>query len=177
MATREQSFMRPGTGVQSVSVLDPSKMNNWGRPADQGHLQLPAQLLPEGMPDSYGDFGSGSLVSDANMAPDGGGGFFSGLKEGGWTNAASAVADIGQVGLGIYSAMEQSKMNEFMKSYYGEEMARTRTDFGNVARSSNEALASRQQRVLSAQGDTTGTDVNREGVAAYMDEWGAQESF
>jgi hypothetical protein len=82
-----------------------------------------------------------------------------------------------QVGLGVFNALEQSKMDKFMRGYYGDLMDMQRTDFANAAKSTNTELAGRRERVLSSQGQTTGTPGNAAGVADYMKQWGVSESF
>lgn len=98
-------------------------------------------------------------------------------KEGGWIKYGNFGLDAARVGLGVYNALEQSKMNKFMRGYYGDQMALQKTDFANAAKSTNEALAARQGRILSAQGKITGTEENRAGVASYMDQWGVKETI
>ena len=97
-------------------------------------------------------------------------------KEGGWMEGAGLAISALQAGTGIYSAIQQAKMNDFMKSYYKDQMNLMRTDFANSARSANEALAGKQERILSAQGVATGSEEMEQGVAAHMAKWGAKET-
>lgn len=134
-----------------------------------------------GNPTQQLDFGTGfgadpssfNLKTDADgFSPD------TGLpdKKGGWVGKAGLALGAVNAGIGIWGALEQSKMNDFMRSYYGDHIAIQRADFANAAKSTNEALTSKRERVLSAQGTTTGTDANKAGVADYMNQWGMQES-
>lgn len=195
----EYSFMDPNykvnSGVAPVSVLSSTKL---GQNNGFSNIQTPSAIeVPElGNTLSSGlDTFTGGDVAGMNTGGDEGG-FFSGFgglinsafgdtttaadgttkTSGAWTNAASAAASIGQVALGAYSAMEQSKMNDFMKGYYSDQMDLQKTDFSNAAKSANEALSAKQGRILSAQGKTTGTAANEQGVASYMDTWGSQET-
>lgn len=100
-------------------------------------------------------------------------------KLGGWSdkNGLGGMAlGAAEVGLGVYNALEQSKMNKFMRSYYGDQMDMMQADYTNNARSANEALSSRQQRIMSAQGIDPNSAEGKQGVAGYMDQWGAQET-
>lgn len=97
-------------------------------------------------------------------------------KQGGWMQGANLAIGALQAGTGIYSAIQQAKMNDFMKSYYKDQMNLMKTDFANSARSANEALAGKQQRTLSAQGYATDSEEMQQGVAAHMAKWGAKET-
>lgn len=97
-------------------------------------------------------------------------------KQGGWVQGANMAISALQSGTGIYSALQQAKMNDFMKSYYKDQMNLMKTDFANSARSANEALAGKQQRILSAQGYATDSEEMQQGVAAHMAKWGAKET-
>ena len=94
-----------------------------------------------------------------------------------WTKGAGIAADIGGIGLGIYNAMETSKMNDFMRGYYGDQMDMQRTDFANMARSTNEEMASREQRRMSARGQLAGSAESEASIGAHMDQWGAEETY
>jgi len=98
------------------------------------------------------------------------------FAEGKWATNAKLGLGAAQVGLGIYNAMEQSKMNKFMQSYYNTQMDLMKTDFSNAAKSSNEALHSREQRRLSAQGHDIDSQEMEQGVANTMARWGAKET-
>lgn len=98
------------------------------------------------------------------------------FAEGKWATNAKLGLGAAQVGLGIYNAMQQTKMNKFMQSYYNTQMDLMKTDFSNAARSSNEALHSREQRVLSAQGHDINSQEMQQGVADKMSRWGAKET-
>ena len=113
-------------------------------------------------------WGGGANTSAAPTAPP---------VEGAWTKPAGFALGVAQVGLGTYTAMEQAKMNKFMRGYYGNEMARMGADFSNNAKSANENLAGRQERLLSARGIVAGSEESKAGVADYMKQWGAKETF
>ncbi|MCK5663634.1 MAG: hypothetical protein KAI17_09110 [Thiotrichaceae bacterium] len=126
---------------------------------------------PAGQNYASGDFtlggGSQDLSSSMGGAP--------GVK-GAWTDKASFGLGVAQVGLGAFNAYEQSKMNDFMRGYYGDQIALQTQDFSNNARSTNEALSSREERRLDARGIVAGSDESQAGVADYMNTWGVSET-
>jgi len=97
--------------------------------------------------------------------------------QGKWVQGAQLGLGALQIGAGIYSAVQQSKMNEFMRSYYKDQMSLQRADYTNTARAANEALAGKQERILSARGYATDSPEMQQGVSNYMSKWGAKETF
>lgn len=97
-------------------------------------------------------------------------------KLGAWTKGAGMAVDVAQVGLGIYNAMEQSKMNKFMKSYYGDQMDLMKADYTNNARSANQALSWQRQQIDSAAGINPNSAEGQKMNADYMAQWGAKET-
>jgi len=99
-------------------------------------------------------------------------------KAGGWLDYGNFGLDFAKVGLGVYGALEQAKMNKFMQGYYGDQMDMQRADFENAAKSTNTELAAREARRIDAMGGPTfGSDENKAQVDAYMSKWGVRESF
>lgn len=94
--------------------------------------------------------------------------------EGKWMNRANMALTAAQVGTSIYGAVQQAKMNKFMQSYYQDSMDRANADFTNTVQAANESLSSKRERQLSAQGVATGSQEMQQGVASYMDQWGAK---
>lgn len=112
------------------------------------------------------------------LRTDGGTMGYDGLPkaEGSWIKGAKLGLSAVQTGMGIYSAINQAKMNKFMQSYYKDQMNLMKTDFTNTAKAANEALAGKQERLLSAQGYSMGSQEMTQGVADHMAKWGAKES-
>lgn len=134
-----------------------------------------------------GQYGGSTLSVGSGVNMDFGSsdysGMFGGTSDkkvgGGWLdkNGKGGMAlGAAQVGLGVYNAMQQTKMNKFMKKYYGNQMALEKADFTNSARSTNEALTRRRERQLSAQGIRVGSDESKQQVGSYMDKWGVDET-
>ena len=96
--------------------------------------------------------------------------------EGNWVQGAKMGLSAIQTGMGIYSAINQSKINKFMQSYYKDQMNLMKTDFTNTAKAANESLAGKQERLLSAQGYAMGSEEMQQGVAGHMAKWGAKET-
>ena len=96
---------------------------------------------------------------------------------GDWMDGIGTGLKVAQVGLGVYSALEQAKMNNFMRGYYGDQMNMQRADFANAAKSTNEQMAQRQQNKLSAQGFSFNSAENKAGTEDYMKQWGVKETF
>jgi hypothetical protein len=94
---------------------------------------------------------------------------------GGWTSGVGTASQIANVGLGIYSALEQSKMNQFMRGYYGNEMARNKADFNNNVTSTNAALDKQARTSASQNGFAFGTAGNNAAAADAMSKWGVQK--
>jgi hypothetical protein len=82
-----------------------------------------------------------------------------------------------QVALGAFNAFDQAKMNDFMKGYYGNQMALQKTDFANAAKSTNTAMSEREGRRLDATGIGYDTAANKAGRDNYMKDWGVQTTF
>lgn len=118
------------------------------------------------------DGGLGKNIEIGGVMPEGQGlgGWMDPQGKGGLALGAAGI------GLGVYNALEQAKMNKFMREeYYGPQMDLERTDFQNAARGTNEALSGRRERQLSAQGVVG--DESKAAVGAYMDQWGVDETF
>lgn len=98
-------------------------------------------------------------------------------KEGAWTSGVGMALDVAGVGLDVYNALEQSKMNKFMRSYYGDQMDMQKTDFANAAKGTNEALAGRARTRASAAGHSFDSAENKAQTSSYMDQWGMQETY
>jgi len=168
-----------------------AKMDEWGGVVGMPTVQAPSAFNSGNFnltgsntpaPVNLNNFGLNQepvagLNINGSSAP---GGMPAAAGNGGWMdkNGKGGMAlGVAQVGLGVYNAMEQAKMNKFMRGYYGDQMAMQKTDFSNAAKSTNEALSARQGRILSAQGTTTGTAANQAGVNDYMKQWGVNEKF
>lgn len=168
-----------------------SNLSNWESPRGTGiqHIQSPLDTWNFGvkqaptLSSAQHAANLSALESDRGIGVDsvpdiasktGGTG---GLPEmlGKWKTPVEMGVGIAQAGVGIYNAMEQSKMNDFMKSYYKGQEALQKSDYANAARSANEALSSRYGRQLDAQGITGAAHDQQQ--AAYMDKWGADTSF
>lgn len=93
-----------------------------------------------------------------------------------WMDGTKTILDVAKVGMGIYSALDQSKMNKFMRGYYGDQMALQTADFANNAKSTNASLEQRAQNKLSAQGFSFDSAENKAGTADYMKQWGVKET-
>lgn len=98
-------------------------------------------------------------------------------KEGSWIEPAQIGLGAAKIGLGVYNALEQAKMNKFMRGYYGDMMDMQRTDFSNAAKSTNESLAARARTRASAAGHTFDSTENKEMTSDYMKQWGVKETF
>jgi hypothetical protein len=105
-------------------------------------------------------------------SPEAQGGWFDMKGKGGMALGAA------QVGLGVYSAINQEKQNDFMRGYYGNQMALQKTDFMNSADDLNRRNSEREGRRLEAsKGIMYGTTANDAGRADYMKNWGVKNSF
>lgn len=164
-------FMSPTNRPGTAPLVSPNFMNpQFGAPAQTG--------TPQPIQSSVGlDFGTGQQggfgevggpMSATTGAP---------AAQGGWMQKGKFGMEVAGTALGVYNALEQSKMNKFMQGYYGDQMDLQRTDFANAARSTNAELAARQERILSARGVATGSEESKAGVASHMDQWGVQENF
>jgi len=96
--------------------------------------------------------------------------------KGGWMDGLNTAVGVAQVGLGVYNAMQQAKVNKFMQKYYGDKMALEKADFANAAHSTNEALTRRRERQLDSQGIAAGSNASKQQVGDYMKKWGVQET-
>jgi len=95
-----------------------------------------------------------------------------------WIEPGKLALGFAQVGLGVKTALDQERMNKFMRSYYGDQMEMQKTDFANVAKSTNNELQAREARRLDAMGGPAiGSQENQDAVAKYMEQWGVKESF
>lgn len=115
-----------------------------------------------GQPDVAANFSDSSVLPDIN---------------GDWMDGAKIGLGVAEVGLGVWNALEQSKMNKFMRGYYGDQMKMQRADFANNAKSANQSLEQQQKTALSAQGFGFDSAENKAGTASHMDKWGVKETF
>jgi len=128
---------------------------------------------------SYGDF-TGTPAMTQPLTPANGPTFQNAAKQGpvlggGWMEGAGLGLQAANVGLGIYSALEQSKMNKFMRGYYGNEMARNKVDFNNNVTSTNAALEKQARTSASQNGFAFGSTENQAATAEAMNKWGVQK--
>ena len=170
--------LRSGTAAENMDM----QMPNFATPKIEGseRLNTPTFMDPGFAPESpmqvpgsaplsvMGDF-TGSEQPAYSSIGDG-------AVAGGWMEKGKFGLGVAQVGLGVYNALEQSKMNKFMKSYYGDQVALQTADFQNNARSTNEALTRRRERQLDSQGVVAGGAESSRQVGDYMKEWGVQET-
>ena len=177
------SPMKPTTGLQVPRIGD----MNWGMSTQNTQQIGPANFLTPAAANSSTAINTGVDFNTIFNNKPGGGFEQNGYpmssydkqlpgKEGGWIQPAQIGLGVARIGLDTYNAINQSKMNKFMQSYYGDQMELMKTDFANAARGANEALSSKQGRVLAASGVAAGTDAHRQGVADYMAQWGAKET-
>lgn len=106
---------------------------------------------------------SGSLAAPTPPIPEVGGS---------WLEKGKLGLGAAQVGLGIYNALEQSKMNKFMKGYYGDQLEMQEKDFQNTVKSTNEGLSTRAGNKMSMLGYGVNSDEYKAGVADQMTKWG-----
>lgn len=176
----DKKFSLSGTdefgGAWTMDKATPSPVNfkNFGlqKPASPSALNFGNFSLTEPGGTGFGETGfdptGGAATKSNSLFPN---------MEGKWMEAGEFGLGVAKVGLGIYSALEQSKMNKFMRGYYGDQIALQKADFANNARSTNEALSERQARRLSARGaGPIGSAANQAGVNQYMDKWGVDET-
>jgi len=170
-----EDFAAPG--INSIGVGDMRGWNaaNYQSPAVSNNMALPGMQTHPGTDFgnptlNYSNFslGDNKLKIGEDKLPG---------AEGGWMKNAEFGLGVAKVGLDVYNAMEQSKMNKFMKSYYSDQMDMMKTDFTNAAKGANEALSSREERRLSAQGYAIGSEGMQQGVANTMARWGAKETL
>jgi hypothetical protein len=132
-----------------------------GAGADTGGFMANANIGQNGY-----NLGTPSLNTEGVKTPDMGGGWMSDIGTG---------LKVAQVGLGVYNAMEQSKMNDFMKGYYGNEMARNKVDFNNAVDDANSRRELRAENKASAAGFAFGSDESKNRIASDMSQWGAKK--
>jgi hypothetical protein len=94
-----------------------------------------------------------------------------------WMDGANIGLGFAKVGLDVYNALEQSKMNKFMKGYYGDMMDMQKSTFENEAKITNASIAQREQNKQSAAGNAFGTAASDAAVAATLDKWGVKGTF
>ena len=95
-------------------------------------------------------------------------------KVGGWTQFGEFGLKGAEIGLGIFNALEQRKVNKFMQGYYEDRMAMDKQDFNNSVTAANAAMSGQQARLADALGKgVVGTAANNAAIAGYMDQWGA----
>jgi len=105
-------------------------------------------------------------------------GFKDGMPEdkGAGMNLWGKGLQVAEIGLGVWNAAEQHKMNKFMRGYYGDQIELQSADFSNNARSTNEALEGRKTRQLDATGVDMSSDSGKRMVADHMNKYGVDES-
>ena len=94
-----------------------------------------------------------------------------------WTQGVGIAKDVAGIGLGVWNALETSKMNKFMKSYYGDQMDMARENFKSSARDYNQGLEWREKVRASAAGEEEGSDLMNERVNTAKEKYGASETF
>jgi hypothetical protein len=155
----------------------PSAMDSFGL-GETGRFSTPDNKFGSHLSLISGQHADAGLSEFGKSLGSGLGGSSMPGKQGGWLQYGDLALGVAQVGLDIWGGLEQSKMNKFMRGYYGDQMDMQRTDFANSAKSTNEALAGREARRLSAMGmGYVGTPENDQKVAEYMQKWGVQENF
>lgn len=152
-------------GAQSLG-LPTSNLSSWAIPQQQS-------AFPSMVPVTTGmNTGVGPTIDRAAGLPGAQGDWFDMKGKGGMLLGSA------QVGLGAYSAYNQEKQNDFMRGYYNNQMALQKTDFMNAAKTTNNELAAREGRRLSAsQGLAYDSAANQAGRADYMKNWGVKETF
>jgi len=176
--TNKQSMIR-----WNLPIYQQNDMSQWGGVAPM--TSIPSNIAaPQAPPPSAYAASTPSLSTNTGFGED----FMSPVKdpasitkppsvEGAWVKPAQIGLGVAQVGLGVYNALEQSKMNKFMRGYYGDQMDLQRADFTNNARSTNEALEARARTRASAAGHSFDSAENKAAVSSYMDQWGVKETF
>ena len=177
MANYGQSFLpnqeimidTESLGLEPLNMRMPT---NYGTQIPSLSLGTPALNAPGS---SFMDAGynpTAGLELDTPGLPEAQGGWFDMKGKGGMLLGSA------QVGLGAYSAYNQEKQNDFMRGYYNNQMALQKTDFMNAAKTTNNELAAREGRRLSAsQGLAYDSAANQAGRAEYMKNWGVKETF
>ena len=180
-----------------AGYADPNMMNNWGVPKIEMPNSLtnfklkgstkPSLLSSDGMNTNIqGDNTFLGKYSDPNYQLGGGTAppTMPGLNDGktpemggAWMKGANLALGGAQAGLGVWNALEQQKMNKFMRGYYGDQMNLQRSDFGNNAKMTNANLEQRERNRLSAAGYGFDSTENKQGTADYMSQWGVKETF
>lgn len=97
--------------------------------------------------------------------------------EGNWLDYGQFGLGVANVGLGVWGALEASKMNSFMRDYYSGQEDLQRADFANAARSTNQSISDREMMRQSAAGNRFGSGASENAVSASMDKWGVDETF
>ena len=118
--------------------------------------------------ENNGRRGYGSQGTGLDTSPD---------VKGEWLGKADFGLGVAEVGLGVWNAFEQRKMNKFMRGYYGDQMDLQRADFGNAAHTANLDLEARERSRQSGQGHTFDSDENKAAVKAFMQDNRLQETF
>lgn len=161
-------YANPTGKLPGLSIAGNS-LESWNLPA--------TDTAASGLSSSLSIGGPSTELSGIN--PD----FASGAKTPGmpemggkWTAAAGIGLQFGKLGLDVYNALEQSKMNKFMKGYYGDQMDLQQADFTNNAKSVNASLEQREQNKASAAGYALNSSAMKTQVGNYMDKWGVQET-
>lgn len=150
--------------VGKSPVAGPIPMMNWGNPSAPVAGPVVGLDTPSFNPGLVPNAGSSIGASTPELG-------------GGWTSKAGLALSAVSAGVGVANAIDGIKMNKFMRGYYGDQMKLQRADFGNAAKSTNTELAARQERILGAQGLTTGSEENKAATADYMKQWGVKEKY
>ena len=172
-------------------------MNNWGVPKIEMPNSLtnfklkgstkPSLLSSDGMNTNIqGDSNFLGKYSDPNYQLGGGTATptMPGLNDGktpemggAWMKGANLALGGAQVGLGVWNALEQQKMNKFMRGYYGEEMARNKADFANNALVTNNQIEQQARNRASNAGFGFDSEESKKRTASHMDQWGVKGTF
>ena len=179
-----------------AGYAEPNMMNNWSVPKIEIPNAMnnfkfksstkPSLLSSNGMSTNIqGDSNFLGKYSDPNYQL--GGGTASAVpgatvpdvpKLGGtWLEKGQFGLQAAGVGLGVWNALEQQKMNKFMRGYYGDQMDLQRSDFANNAKSTNAQIEQRERNRLSAAGFAFDSAENKQGTADAMAKWGVKETF
>ena len=170
------SFMPSASGIP---MLDAAPSNFTGKFMDNGSY-VPGGSILRGEGDLSSKFNLGykaPAVGEVGAGTVGDGGVKPPDMLGKWTKGADIGLKVASVGLGVWNAMEQQKMNKFMRGYYGDQMDLQRSDFANNAKSTNAQIEQRERNRLSAAGFGFDSAENKQGVADAMDKWGVKGTF
>jgi len=139
-------------------------MPNWGQGKSVGATP---QMMTPAAPIGNFDPATGDFMGKSGAPALGGD----------WMKGANLALGGAQVGLGVWNALEQSKMNKFMRGYYGEEMARNKADFANNALVTNNQIEQQARNRASNAGFGFDSEESKKRTASHMDQWGVKGTF